>query len=432
MTHLAIRAIHLKKSYRIRTRRDVPLQRTMREDLSELPRYLHDVLRRRSRGHTRQFWALDDVSFDIEQGETVGIIGENGAGKSTLIKILSQIALPTSGRAELFGRVSTLLEVGAGFHPDLTGRENVYLGGAVLGMKRREIARRLDEIVSFAGVGEFLEEPVKHYSSGMYMRLAFAVAAHLESEILLVDEALSVGDAAFQRKCLTKMMEMGKEGRAVLFISHSTQSITRLCPRAILLAHGRVVADGPSAAVVDAYLEPSRDSLEPVRQWSGEQMAPGDQWIRLRSVRVQTSDGCVARSIDVHHSVGIEMVYDVRQSGLVLEPGYEIYAATGACLFVAADMDPEWKDRPRPAGRYASTMWIPSGFLTEGGLTVSATMSSRNPFVMHYAVSDAVSFQVIDARADEVIQLEDARTTGSVIRPVLPWITRVETVYAPR
>lgn len=432
MTHLAIRAIQLRKAYRIRSQRDVPLQRTIREDISEWPRYLHGVLRQQSQGPTKQFWALDDVSFDIEQGETVGIIGENGAGKSTLIKILSHIALPTSGRAELSGRVSTLLEVGAGFHPDLTGRENVYLGGAVLGMKRWEITRRLDEIVSFAGVEEFLEEPVKHYSSGMYMRLAFAVAAHLESEILLVDEALSVGDAAFQKKCLTKMMEMGREGRAVVFISHSTQSIIRLCPRAILLAHGRVVADGPSAAVVDAYLQPSRGSLEPVRQWPGELMAPGDEWIRLRSVRVQTSDGCAARSIDVQHSVGIEMVYDVRQSGLVLEPGYEIYAMTGACLFVAADMDPEWKDRPRPAGRYASTMWIPSGFLTEGGLTVSATMSSRNPSVTHYSVPDVVSFQVIDARADDLTQLDDARTTGSAIRPALPWTTRVETVFASR
>ena len=432
MTQSAIRAIHLRKAYRIRSRRDVPMQQTLREDITEWPRYLHGVFRRQSRGDTPQFWALDDVSFDIKKGETVGIIGENGAGKSTLIKILSHITLPTSGRAELRGRVSTLLEVGAGFHPDLTGRENVYLGGAVLGMKRREIAGRLDEIVSFARIEEFLEEPVKHYSSGMYMRLAFAVAAHLESEIMLVDEALSVGDAAFQNKCLTKMMEMGKEGRAVVFISHSTQSITRLCPRAILLAHGRVVADGPSAAVVDVYMRPSQGRLEPERQWSGEQMAPGDQWISLRSVRVQASDGCTVRSVDIHHSLGIEMVYDVRQSGLVLEPGYEIYSTTGACLFIAADMDPEWKDRPRPAGRFVSTMWIPGGFLTEGGLSVSATMSSRNPFVMHYSMSDAVSFQVIDGRAEDVTQVEDARTTGNAIRPVLLWTTRVETMYAPR
>jgi lipopolysaccharide transport system ATP-binding protein len=199
-------------------------------------------------------WALRDVSFDVMPGEVMGVIGANGAGKSTLLSVLSRIIEPTSGRAELFGRVASLLEVGTGFHPDLSGRENIYLNGAVLGMKRREIEARFDEIVAFAEVEKFIDTPVKRYSSGMYVRLAFAVAAHLNPDILLIDEVLAVGDASFQRKCLGKMDEVTRKGRTVLLVTHNVGIISQLCERAILLRDGRVAGQGPAKQVVDSYV----------------------------------------------------------------------------------------------------------------------------------------------------------------------------------
>src|SRR3990172_2695500 len=211
-------------------------------------------------------WALKDVSFEVKQGEIVGIIGRNGAGKSTLLKILSRITEPTEGRAEIYGRVGSLLEVGTGFHRELTGRENIYLNGGILGMKKGEIERKFDEIVDFSGVEKFIDTPVKHYSSGMHVRLAFAVAAHLEPEILMVDEVLAVGDAQFQKKCLDKMKEVGQEGRTVLFVSHNMQAITRLCERVILLREGSVFIDGPSHQVVGSYLNAGQGPVA-CREW---------------------------------------------------------------------------------------------------------------------------------------------------------------------
>ena len=259
MGDIALRVEDLSKQYRIGGNREA--YKTLRDTFTDVVvssfRRAGKLLRGRSRraaelGET--FWALKDVSFEIKRGEVVGIIGYNGAGKSTLLKILSRITEPTEGYADIYGRVGSLLEVGTGFHPELTGRENLYLNGAILGMKRAEIARKFDEIVAFAEIERFIDTPVKHYSSGMYMRLAFAVAAHLEPEILLVDEVLAVGDARFQKKCFNKMQDVGQQGRTVLFVSHNMPAITRLCQRAILLDGGRVLQDGPSHQVVSAYL----------------------------------------------------------------------------------------------------------------------------------------------------------------------------------
>ena len=221
----------------------------------------------------------DDVSFEVQQGEVLGVIGRNGAGKSTLLKILTRITTPTAGRVEIRGRVGSLLEVGTGFHPELTGRENVYLNGAILGMKRREIDRRYDAIVEFSGVEQFIDTPVKRYSSGMYVRLAFAVAAHLEPEILLVDEVLAVGDAEFQRRCLGRMEELGSSGRTVLFVSHQLPAVAQLCDRAIQINGGRVVGDGPPADVIANYLHQTHSSGSE-RTWTDES-APGDDLARI-------------------------------------------------------------------------------------------------------------------------------------------------------
>jgi lipopolysaccharide transport system ATP-binding protein len=255
MSSVAIRIDRLGKEFELgRTVERFPtLRDALVQGASGVARAAADLARGRTRPRPERFWAVRDVSLEIEQGEVVGIVGRNGAGKSTLLKLLARVTEPTSGSAQLRGRIGSLLEVGTGFHPQLTGRENTYLNGAILGMRRSEIARNFDEIVAFAEVERFIDTPVKHYSSGMYLRLAFAVAAHLEPEILLVDEVLAVGDAAFQRKCLGKMSEVSQHGRTVLFVSHNMDAIQRLCPRTILLEGGRLAMYENTSAVVARY-----------------------------------------------------------------------------------------------------------------------------------------------------------------------------------
>jgi homopolymeric O-antigen transport system ATP-binding protein len=255
MSDIAISVQDLSKSFKIaHEHKGLKHYRTLREDLLGLPGRL---LGRNGRSGTETFWALKNVSFEVKKGEVVGIIGPNGAGKSTLFKILNRITEPTCGGADIYGRVGALLEVGTGFHPELTGRENVFMNGAILGMRRTEIRDKFDEIVSFAGVDRFLDTPVKRYSSGMYVRLAFAVAAHLEAQILLVDEVLAVGDAEFQKKCLGKMHDVSRAGKTVIFVSHAMEAISRLCSRALWLHEGRVRADGAADEVIAGYRDGS-------------------------------------------------------------------------------------------------------------------------------------------------------------------------------
>src|SRR5438046_2201565 len=248
-----IRVEKVSKLYRIGNREAA--YDTLRESIVEAVRAPFERLRRRNgkRNH-ETLWALKDVSFEIAPGEVVGVVGRNGAGKSTLLKVLSRITEPTTGRAELYGRVASLLEVGTGFHPELTGRENIYLNGAILGMRRAEINRKFDEMVAFAEVERFIDTTVKHYSSGMYLRLAFSVAAHLEPEVLLVDEVLAVGDAAFQKKCIGKMGDVAREGRTILFVSHNLPAIEKLCQRAVIISAGRIVKEGDPVDCISTYL----------------------------------------------------------------------------------------------------------------------------------------------------------------------------------
>ena len=322
MSDFAIRSENLGKQYRIGSQLGkYPTLRDKLADALAAPlRRVGKLLRGEATGAAgldETIWALRDVSIEIGQGEVVGIIGRNGAGKSTLLKILSRITEPTVGFVDICGRVGSLLEVGTGFHNELTGRENVYLNGAILGMKREEIDRKFDEIVAFAEVEKFIDTPVKHYSSGMYLRLAFAVAAHLEPEILLVDEVLAVGDAAFQKKCLNKMEGVGQQGRTVLFVSHNMPAITRLCERAILLDEGRVIMDGLASQVVSTYLSSDLGTTA-VREWPDPGQAPGNEVARLRAVRVRSEDGQVTDVVDIRQPVGIEMEYEVLKSGYAL------------------------------------------------------------------------------------------------------------------
>ncbi|WKZ52783.1 MAG: ABC transporter ATP-binding protein [Anaerolineales bacterium] len=366
-------------------------------------------------------WALRDVSFTVEQGEVLGIIGRNGAGKSTLLKILSRVTAPTSGVVKVKGRVASLLEVGTGFHPELTGRENTYLNGAILGMSRREIDRKFDEIVDFAGVEKYIDTPVKRYSSGMYVRLAFAVAAHLDPEILVVDEVLAVGDAEFQKKCLGKMGEVAQGGRTVLFVSHSMSAIVRLCNRAILLQQGALVADGRSIEVSRYYL--TLDSISTARKIWPETIAPGNSIAKLKSVQVLDVSGNISETTEITNDIFIEIEYWNFSSHLRSTVIVHIVNEDGITLFASNDWnDTKWLNTPRKKGIVRSRCRIPGNFLAEGRFFVLVAIGTYNPNVIHAIERDVVSFQVVDRTEGGSSRGEYAGNKWpGVVRPLLDW-----------
>ena len=428
MSDLAISVRSLGKLYHLGERRLGYI--TLRESLASLFSRAH------RNGHPnanpananasapQTFWALRDVSFDVRRGEIVGIIGRNGAGKSTLLKILSRITDPTSGHVELSGRTGSLLEVGTGFHPELTGRENIFLNGAILGMKRAEIAARFDEIISFAGTEKFLDTPVKFYSSGMYMRLAFAIAAHLEPEILIVDEVLAVGDAEFQKKCLGKMSDFSLSGRTVLFVSHNMQAVTRLCKRVIFLQNGAIVKDSDAYQATSEYLR-STQSVSASREWDSSN-APGDNIVRLRAVRARTADGTVTEAFDIRQPIGIDVVFDVLESSHVLAPNIHIFNEGGDVVFITIDQDERWLRCPRSAGRYTATAWIPGNFMAEGSFTVRVAVTTFSNMNVHFDESDLIAFQVIDSLAGDSARSDYAGHLPGIVRPLLKWETSYE------
>ena len=396
-------------------------------EISNFGRKAADVVRGRQvvqGDEVEEFWALRDVSFEVKQGEVLGIIGRNGAGKSTLLKILSRITEPTQGRVVLKGRVSSLLEVGTGFHPELTGRENIFLNGAILGMTQREIRTKFDEIVAFAEVEQFLDTPVKRYSSGMYVRLAFAVAAHLEPEILLIDEVLAVGDAQFQKKCLGKIGEVAKGGRTVLFVSHYMPAINRLCSRSILLNSGMLKADGDAQSVSAKYMI-SDTGLMGARRWSGK-LQPGDDTARLMSVRI-VQHGQVSDTVDIRFSVDVEMTYETIRENANLLSAFSFFDAQGVHLFVSADLhDARWS-QPRPRGIYTSRCRIPGNLLSEGTIRVVAEVSTRHPvYQIHFLEYDSVAFQVVDTGEPGSVRGNWGRPIPGVMRPLCGWETMID------
>jgi lipopolysaccharide transport system ATP-binding protein len=428
---LAIGAKDIAKKYRLGgpARRHASLRDAIAHAASGPVRGMRSLMRSRdvkqSEREAEEFFALKGVSFDIRQGEVVGLIGRNGAGKSTLLKILSRITEPTSGRAEVHGRLGSLLEVGTGFHPELTGRDNIFLNGAILGMRRQEIASRFAEIVEFSGVSQFIDTPVKRYSSGMYLRLAFAVAAHLDTEILVVDEVLAVGDASFQKKCLAKMEDVGQHGRTVVFVSHNMMAVTRLCQRTILLDEGRVLDDGPSHEIVGSYLRSGLGTTAH-REWTDLASAPGNQIARLRSVCVKTEDGEISEAMDIRRPVRIEMTFDVLEAGHLLVPNFHLFNEEGVCVFIVNDQDPEWRYRTRPQGRFVSAVNIPGNFLAEGAIVVRAVVSTMDPVTVHFSEDDAVAFQVIDSLDGDSARGAFAGAYPGVVRPLLQWTTEHE------
>jgi lipopolysaccharide transport system ATP-binding protein len=417
---IAIRAEAVGKQFRIPARQE--RYDTLRDSFV---RWTKAALRagRRKVPTEETVWALKDISFEVKSGEIVGIIGRNGAGKSTLLKVLCRITRPTTGIVEISGRAGCLLEVGTGFHAELTGRENIYLNGAILGMRHAEIGRKFEEIVEFAEVSKFIDTPVKHYSSGMYLRLGFAVAAHLEPDILIVDEVLAVGDARFQKKCLNKMQDVGKEGRTVLFVSHNMQAIARLCPRAILLDDGAILADGPAHKVVSSYLSSSFGTMA-ARDWPDTSKAPGKEIARLRAVRTRTEVGLVSEAMDIRDPVLVEMEYDVLKAGYILLPYYDVSNEAGIDVFSTLDLDPEWRDRPRPAGRWTSTVKIPGNLLSEGMHYVAAGLHVMNPRTREFHAPEAIAFQVIDSLEGNSARGDWGGDLKGVVRPLLKWATR--------
>jgi len=356
------------------------------------------------------FWALKDVSFDVKQGDVVGIIGRNGAGKSTLLKILSRITEPTEGSADIRGRVGSLLEVGTGFHPELTGRENVFLNGAILGMSRAEIKRRFDEIVAFAEVDKFIDTPVKHYSSGMYMRLAFAVAAHLEPEILIVDEVLAVGDAEFQAKCLGKMGQVSQSGRTVLFVSHNMQAVSSLCNRAVVLENGHTEFDGPPVDSIAHYMRRRSDIT--ATEWNGE---AGDDDVVLLRTAIDTND--IQRMLRTDQDLSIHISLRVKRRVLGLICAIEVYSKHGVQLIYS-----NYDDNLAPpastvsAGEHNWTVTIPANTLAAGTYEVVFDIGIHN------------LRRIIQREGSLQFQIENINGIGrrflaheNIIRPAFKW-----------
>jgi lipopolysaccharide transport system ATP-binding protein len=386
MTDIAIRVQNLSKRYRIGARQK--RANTLRETLGNLAASPFDYLRHTLRGSTEEeiIWALKDVSFDVKRGEVVGIIGRNGAGKTTLLKILSRITEPTEGYAVINGRVASLLAVGTGFHPELTGRENIYLNGAILGMKRAEIDRKFDEIVNFSGVEKFIDTPVKRYSSGMHVRLGFAVAAHLEPEILLVDEVLAVGDVAFQKKCLGKMGDVAREGRTVLFVSHNMGAITNLCSRAILLNNGEKIADETASQVVADYLESVSDAFS--SSYVCREVPNKPAWIH--SAHLLSDDGHKETRFLMSTPIILECIVDIAETVKGLNFNVFVKEMNGSRIARFYSKDSVF-DMPSSPGCYRITVHMPPLNLLPGKYLMRLELGI--PEERHNPVAD-ISFEI--------------------------------------
>jgi lipopolysaccharide transport system ATP-binding protein len=423
MSDIAIRIEGLGKQYYIGKR--LKKSPTLRDNLADAfvaPfRRAGNLLRGQATGAAEldeTIWALKDVSFEVKRGEVVGIIGRNGAGKSTLLKVLSRITEPTEGYADVYGRVGSLLEVGTGFHQELTGRENIYLNGAILGMTRGEIDRKFDEIVSFAEVEKFIDTPVKHYSSGMGLRLGFAVAAHLEPEILLVDEVLAVGDAAFQKKCLGKMGGVAKEGRTVLFVSHNMGAITQLCKWTLWLEEGQLKLTGPSSDVVASYLSLGAEGQA---TWKSSSVPPDDLEVQLKSARLLSMDNQPIAIVDFDNSFKVEIIYDVINPIRDLSVAYQLMDSQGNLVFEAMDTDmSEWKGRVREPGRYLATCEVPKYLLKPGRYHLSLVSFVERVKIIEFQ-EGVLTFDV-----SEVGYCLNPGRRG-VVSPVLEWkVIRVD------
>lgn len=423
MSEIALRVAGLSKQYRIGKQERY---RTFRDTISDA---LTAPLRRTAgllRGNasaaanlTQPIWALRDINFEVQHGEVIGIIGRNGAGKSTLLKILSRITEPTSGYADVYGRVGALLEVGTGFHPELTGRENIFLNGAILGMGREEIRRKFDEIVEFAGIDKFIDTPAKHYSSGMGLRLGFSVAAHLEPEILIVDEVLAVGDAEFQKKCLGKMSEVAGEGRTVLFVSHNMAAISQLCPSTMLIESGSIKAFGPTAPVISKYME-QVSSSDPASIQDQIKRLRDDPVLTLASINVYSvnpTNGDTTQQIETHRPINIRISYDIKEVYRDLRIGFDLYAGDGVLLLRSFDDD--MNAIARSAGRHYSHCIIPGNTLMPGSYSLCIAIGIHSERWITFK-DIWYNFSVIYTNGVNYLYMDTARRPGYFL-PNFEW-----------
>ena len=376
-------------------------------------------------GDTREFWALENISFKVLKGEVVGIIGHNGAGKSTLLKILSRIVTPTKGRIGVRGRIGSLLEVGTGFHPELTGRENIYLNGAILGMKRSEIRNRFDQIVEFAEVGQFLDTPVKRYSNGMIVRLGFSVAAHMEPDVLIIDEVLSVGDQSFQDRCMGKATELGNQGRAILVVSHNLAAISNICCRALLMDHGSIVLDGPPKQVIEHYLKGMQVDTGKV-VWEPA-TAPASSQIRLHSIGVRNVHSLTSNNqVDIDQPIAIEIEYEVLCEGAINTVQLHLKDENGVFVLSSANAPSmnlaidQTYGKPLPLGFYRAECVLPANFLNDSRYVLNLFLGPEigKPTIQCHNV---LAFRVLDTGAMRKEYL--GSWYGPAIRPRLAWST---------
>lgn len=336
---------------------------------------------------TSDFWAINDLSFNVNKGDVLGVVGKNGAGKSTLLKLLSRITKPTSGRIEIHGRVSSLLEVGTGFHPELTGRENVFLNGTILGMKRAEIKSKFDEIVEFSGIEKFIDTPAKYYSSGMYVRLAFAVAAFLEPEILIIDEILAVGDAAFQQKCIGKIKDVAVGGRTVLFVSHDIDAVTSLCTKGMLIDKGSIVKQGDIHDVITTYTKKYQDASV---AWDNQDR-PGDEVVRLNRFYVCDRSGKPINQVGIDEEFGIVAEYEVLQKDAKPAPNFHVYTGSNTCCFVTV-LNTNAMDK----GLFKATAWIPPNLLNNQTYRFGVAFTSLKIFHIHLEIRDVIQIDIVE------------------------------------
>jgi lipopolysaccharide transport system ATP-binding protein len=369
-------------------------------------------------GESDYVLSLRDINFEVNEGEVLGIIGKNGAGKSTLLKVLSKVTAPSSGQIKIKGRVASLLEVGTGFHPELTGRENIYLNGAILGMSRQEITRKLDEIIDFAGIERYVETPVKRYSSGMYVRLAFAVAAHLEPEILIVDEVLAVGDAEFQQKAIGKMQSVSKQqGRTVLFVSHNMDAISRLCTNCLFLKNGSLEYQGLTDDVIQKYIG---SETKIVSELSYDlHKSPGDELVRLREAQVINENFQSKLNFRIDEKVGINFKFEVLKETNDLISGFNLYNQLD--VHILSSHDTLNTGKIFTPGIYSVTVWLPQNFLTEGVHYCGVAAMSYKPFTVHFHDVAKIGFNISDMQSGETVRGNYTGTFPGVIRPKLIW-----------
>ena len=418
MSEIVVKAENLGKQYKISS--TIDRSPTLRDAIVKAAQWPKRVLRGEFRSSKEIIWALRDISFEVKRGQVLGIIGRNGAGKSTLLKILSQITEPTEGFAMITGRVGSLLEVGTGFNQELTGRENIFLNGAILGMKRREILKKFDEIIDFSGVEKFIDTPVKRYSSGMYLRLAFSVAAHLEPEILVVDEVLAVGDAEFQRKCLGKMSDVASEGRTVLFVSHNMSAVLRLTDEAIVLERGKMVFRAPTQEAVEFYMS-SGYSQSSERKWNRDEIPESAAPFRPVALRVIDPRGQVADQVHSIEPLTVEMEYELDAPIQGLRVGIYLLTIRGELVFTSFDTDSGETYQhyaTRQPGRYISRCQIPADFFNEGQYVLGINASSYR-VKRYFQDEHALTFS-IDSMGAPGKQWAEARL--GTIRPRLNWV----------